>query len=549
MAESAENSDVQQLRARVEELERENARLRAGVFEPSSGRVVHVPSHVEPLFQRVEENMREVFRRVEIDPARALISINDERYLLVRAGAFSIDFLDALVQLYADRGEREALSIARSFLFDIAHTIGLHDAHNFNAKLGNTSPVEKLTSGPIHFAYTGWSQVAIGEGSQLVAGEDFCLFYEHPYSFEADSYRRIGRRPKGPACIMNAGYSSGWCEACFEVELTALEVTCKACGDESCQFVMAPPHRIAELARKRYGFVPEAHAQHGYDVPFYFERKRAEEEVRASLRRLREAQDELVRKERLATVGLLVSGVAHEVNTPLGVAVTATSVLHDEIQSLSRKFEQNALTKADLRAFLEHGGKASEMVRDNLERAASQIARFKRVSVDHVSEELREVDLSEYVRQTLRSLRPLIRAAELELSLDLGEQITCTTYPGALAQVLTNFITNTASHAKAVDHKLSVRIALSKQAGSVSLSYADDGRGMSEEVKAKAFQPFFTTKRGEGGSGLGLYIVYTLVTDVLGGNVQLETSEGAGTHFLVSFPTTAPAPREAEKPA
>lgn len=536
MAQGSESDDVQHLKARLEALERENERLRAGIFEPSTRHVVHVPSDVQPLFERVEDAMRDVFRRVEIDPARALISINDERYLLIRAGAFSIDFLDALGKLYADRGEREALSIARSFLFDIAHTIGLHDARNFNDKLGCASPVEKLTSGPIHFAYTGWSQVSIHEGSQLVAGDDFCLFYEHPYSFEADSYLRAGRSSKGPACIMNAGYSSGWCEACFDVQLTALEVTCKARGDDSCKFVMAPPHRIAELARDRYGFVPDAHAEHGYDVPFYFERKRAEEEVRASLVRLREAQDELVRKERLATVGLLVSGVAHEVNTPLGVAVTATSVLHDEIVSLQRKFEDNALTKADLRTFLERGGKASEMVHTNLERAASQISRFKRVSVDHVSEELREVELGEYVSQTVHSLRPLIRAAQIEVSLSFGDDLTCTTYPGALAQILTNFITNTATHAASEKKALSVQIQLTRQDGVLSLRYADDGRGMSEEVKAKAFQPFFTTRRGEGGSGLGLYIVHTLVKDVLCGNVQLESSEGAGTRYVVSFP-------------
>lgn len=536
MGKSPESADVDRLLARVEELERENQRLRAGIFEPSTPHVVHVPGEVQPLFQRVEATMREVFRKVEIDPARALISINDERYLLIRAGAFSIDFLDALVQLYADRGEREALSIARGFLFDIAHTIGLHDARNMHAKLQSTDPVEKLTGGPIHFAYTGWSQVSISEGSNLVQGEDFRLFYEHPYSFEADSYLRVGRRSKGPACIMNAGYSSGWCEACFDVELTALEVSCKACGDASCQFVMAPPERIAELARERFGFVPEVHAAQGFDVPFYFERKRAEEEVRNSLRRLREAQDELVRKERLATVGLLVSGVAHEVNTPLGVAVTANSVLQEELEGLAQKFENNALTKADLRAFLERGRRAEEMVRTNLERASTEITRFKRVSVDHATEERREVDLAVYLRQTLHSLKPLIRSARIDVSLSLAEDLTCTTYPGVLAQLLTNFVTNTVTHAQREERTLSVQIGVTRQDDQLTLRYADDGRGMGEEVKTRAFQPFFTTRRGEGGSGLGLYIVHTLVKDVLGGQIELHSSEGAGTSYVVTFP-------------
>lgn len=132
------------MRARIEALERENERLRGGVFEPSSMKVVTVPQAVQPLF-----------RRIDIDPARAMIAIGEERYLLIRASAFAIDFLDTLVELYADRGEREALAIARSFLFDIAHIIGLHDARAIHEKLGSQDPMAKLTGGPIHFAYTG----------------------------------------------------------------------------------------------------------------------------------------------------------------------------------------------------------------------------------------------------------------------------------------------------------------------------------------------------------------------------------------------------------
>jgi signal transduction histidine kinase/predicted hydrocarbon binding protein len=532
-----EIEDTARLKSRLAELERENARLRAGLFEPSEPRVVHVPEQVEPLFQLMESTMRAFFQRVEIDPARALIAVDQERYLLVRASAFSIDFLDALVQLYADRGEREALSIARGFLFDIAHTIGLHDARTMHEKLGCTDPVDKLTGGPIHFAYTGWSQVLIREGSRLVHGEEFCLLYEHPYSFEADSYRRADRRSKGPACIMNAGYSSGWCEACFGVELTALEVTCKACGDESCQFVMGPPERVAELARTHYGVVPESLAKAGFEVPLYFERKRAEEEVRNSLRRLREAQDELVRKERLATVGLLVSGVAHEVNTPLGVAVTATSVLQEELAALKSKFDQGTLTKADMRSFLEHTNKAEELVRTNLERASAEITRFKRISVDHATEEKREIDVGIYLRHTVDSLGPVARAGALDVTLRTEGDLVCVTYPGALAQIVTNFLTNSAKHARAGEPGcVAVDISLTLRDREFTLTYADDGRGMDEEVKTKAFQPFFTTRRSDGGSGLGLFIVQSLVTEVLRGRVQLETGAGRGTRFVITFP-------------
>jgi len=230
--------------ARIDALERENARLRGGIFEPSAEHEVQVPASVQPLFAQAEIAMRDLFTQIDIDPARAMIAIGDERYLLIRASAFAIDFLDTLVELYADRGEREAHAIARSFIFDIAHTIGLHDARSVHEKLGSQDAMERLTGGPIHFAYTGWSLVEIHDTSRPVPDENFCLVYEHRYSFEAASFLMAGRVSEGPVCIMGAGYSSGWCEASFGVPLTAVEVKCKARGDEACIFVMAPPTRL-----------------------------------------------------------------------------------------------------------------------------------------------------------------------------------------------------------------------------------------------------------------------------------------------------------------
>jgi signal transduction histidine kinase/predicted hydrocarbon binding protein len=536
-ASTASPERLRELSGRVRELELENARLRRGIFEPSRPHVVRAPAAVQPLFERAAVEMRELFSRIEIDPARALIGIDDERYVLVRASAFSIDLLDTLVQLYADRGEREALAIARGFLFDIAHTIGLHDARRIHDKLGGRDAVEKLTTGPVHFAYTGWSFVSIQEGSELVADERFCLIYEHPYSFEAASFLREGRTSDGPVCIMGAGYSSGWCEASFGVELTALEVHCRACGDAACTFVMAPPDKVALQARRHFGVDRERYAQKGCDVPTYFERKRAEEEVRRSLVQLKEAQDELVRKERLATVGLLVSGVAHEVNTPLGVAVTASSVIREELQTLRGKFESNALNKRDLRKFLERAGEAEELVNTNLARAAEQITMFKRVSFDHVNEEPRAVALDVYVAELVESLAPIIRKGPLAVRLTSSGQLERKTHPGAVAQILTNFLTNSALHARRDDGQpVGVQIALDGGADQVVLSYRDDGRGMDPSTQQRAFEPFFTTSRGSGGTGLGLHIVRSLVCDVLGGRIELSSAPGEGVLFRVTFP-------------
>ena len=521
----------------VAELERENARLRSGVFEPSSSHVVRVPDEVKPLFALAEVAMRDLFRQIDIDPARAMIAIGEERYLLVRASAFAIDFLDTLVELYADRGEREALAIARSFLFDIAHTIGLHDARAIHEKLGSADPMAKLTGGPIHFAFTGWSLVEIHDGSRPVPDETFCLVYEHKYSFEAASFIRAGRASEGPVCIMGAGYSSGWCEASFGLPLTAVEVKCKARGDDACIFVMAPPDRITDRIREHFGTNHQAPGAFGYDIPTYFERKRAEEEVRHSLLRLKEAQEELVRKERLATVGLLVSGVAHEVNTPLGVAVTANGVVAEELTKLRARFEEGALTKGDLREFFDRAGQAEEMVRSNLERAAAEIMKFKRVSVDHTTEEKRRIDVAAHVRETLASLRPLARKASLAISVTDEGDLECVTYPGAIAQIVTNFVTNSVMHGAREDGSaLKVEIHVTRRGDDVTIAYRDYGRGMSEAVRAKAFQPFFTTQRGAGGSGLGLHIVQSLVAEVLRGRIFLDSTQGEGTRFVVNFP-------------
>lgn len=518
--------DVEALRARIAELEKENERLRAGVFVPSA-KVVHAPAPIEPLFDQAVQTIREHFAHVEIDPSRALIAAGDERYLLVRASALSIDFLDTLVQLYADRGEETALTISRGFLFDIAYTIGKNDAHAMSEKLGSTDPIQKLSHGPVHFAFTGWSLVDIKPASNPVANEDFCLVYDHPYSFEAASFQRAGRTSEGPVCIMNAGYSSGWCSDSFGLELTALEISCRARGDETCSFVMAPPHRIEEHVREHFGVDLAAVLKKGFDVPTYFERKRVEEE--------------LVRQERLASLGLLVSGVAHEVNTPLGIAVTAMGVVDEELRALEKRFADNTLTRSATTRFFETVGQATKMIHSNLDRAGEQIQNFRRVSIDHVNQEQRSIDVGAYVRQTLDSLKPVVRRGSLDVTLTSEGDLEVTTYPGAIAQLVTNFVTNSALHAKgSPERPVAVRIHVARIAPeTIGLRYEDEGVGMTDDVRARAFQPFFTTARGEGGTGLGLHVVQSLVADVLRGKMNLETAPGKGVRFDVELPISS----------
>jgi hypothetical protein len=184
-----------------------------------------VPKEMQPLFDKAQKIVGDYFSDLYHDPEKGTIEIQDQRYVLVRASALSYDFLNTIQKLYADRGEEEATSIGRNFLFDIAHVIGLEDAKNFNKKMKLKDPISKLSAGPVHFAYSGWAFVDILPESKPSPDENFYLKYNHPYSFEADSWIKSKEKTDFPVCSMNAGYSSGWCEQSYGIELTSVEIS------------------------------------------------------------------------------------------------------------------------------------------------------------------------------------------------------------------------------------------------------------------------------------------------------------------------------------
>lgn len=270
------------LQRRIVALEAENAALRARLFE-AAGPTVSCPAHLQPAFDAAERLVADHFARFTAHPSQGQITLGDQRYVLVRAASLSTDFQEAIRALYADRGEEEANRIGQNFLFDVAHVLGKSDAAAFHAATGVTDPISRLSAGPVHFAYTGWAFVDILPESRPTPDDDFHLVYRHPYSFEADAWLRAGRPTRQPVCIMNAGYSAGWCAQSFGLSLTAVEVTCRARGDEACTFIMAPPHRIAaHLGRHPATAAP---ADPPPAVPSFFERKVAEERLRAAVAR------------------------------------------------------------------------------------------------------------------------------------------------------------------------------------------------------------------------------------------------------------------------
>jgi two-component system cell cycle sensor histidine kinase/response regulator CckA len=249
-------------------------------------KTVRVPEAFRPLFEQAQEYVSRYFRdRVE-DPEKSTISISGERYILVRAASMSVEFFDLVKSLYRDRGEDEARQVASNILFDVAHAIGKGDARNFHSKMEVSDPIAKLSAGPVHFSYAGWAFVDILPESAPSTDEHYYLVYDHPFSFEADAWLRYGRRSEFPVCIMNAGYSSGWCEESFGLPLVAVELECQAMGHDHCRFIMAPPARIEEHIRNYCAAQGEAapvrNAPTGMvTVPEFFQRKRMEEELRS----------------------------------------------------------------------------------------------------------------------------------------------------------------------------------------------------------------------------------------------------------------------------
>ncbi|MBI5427037.1 MAG: PAS domain S-box protein, partial [Nitrospinae bacterium] len=244
----------------------------------------------EPLFEKAQEYVAKYFQAKNEDPSKGTIDIFGERYILVRAASMSVDFFSVVMDLYKKEGPEEAANIARQILFDIAHAIGKQDAKRFHEKLNLKDPVEKLSVGPVHFSHSGWAFVDIFPESHPSPDENFLLVYDHVYSFESDAWLSAGKKSDFPVCVMNAGYSSGWCEESFGVTLVASEILCKVKGDDACRFVMAPPSRIAGHVADLVHRKPElAYKVARYEAPVFFKRKRYEDALKESEERFRGA--------------------------------------------------------------------------------------------------------------------------------------------------------------------------------------------------------------------------------------------------------------------
>jgi diguanylate cyclase (GGDEF)-like protein/PAS domain S-box-containing protein len=305
---------------------------------------VSVPEPIRPLFLKAQEYVSRYFATKTENPEQGTISISGERYILLRAASMSIEFFDLVTSLYQDKGPDEARSVASNLLFDLAHAIGKADARTFHERMGVKEPIEKLSAGPIHFSFAGWAFVKIFPESNPTPDENYFLIYDHPFSFESDAWLRKGRKSDFPVCIMNAGYSSGWCEESFGVPLVAAEIECLARGDAHCRFVMAPPARIEQRIAAHSG--AEGAAARGIkprgamvSVPEFFQRKRMEEELRSS-------HENLEAKVEVRTAALL----------------SANDRLHAEIAERTRAEQALRESEGRYRTLVEHAPDAIVVV-------------------------------------------------------------------------------------------------------------------------------------------------------------------------------------------
>lgn len=256
---------------------------------------------------------------------------------------------------------------------------------------------------------------------------------------------------------------------------------------------------------------------------------------------LKEVQDELIEAEKFVSLGRLVAGVAHDVNTPLGNALTVSTNMEDVVSTLKDDIESGKLTRSNFDSFIETTEEACQLLRSNLQRAANLIRNFKQVAVDQTSDQRRVFDVAELVNDIVSTLRPSYKTRPIQFEITLPDGMHADSYPGPLGQAITNIIENALTHAFDAETGGTIRLeTFDAGPNNYGLAISDDGKGMPPDVVDKAFDPFFTTKLGMGGSGLGLSIVRSSVVNALGGRVRIETSKGNGAKFLIEFPKTAP---------
>ncbi|MGZ3862677.1 MAG: histidine kinase dimerization/phosphoacceptor domain -containing protein [Bacteroidia bacterium] len=468
---------IKQLTEKIRLLKMENAELKKSLSAEVQSPTVKVPKQIVPVFDKAEKLVGQYFKSLKFSPSKGSIEINNERYILVRASALSHEFLNSFRQLYKDRGEEEASNIGKNILFDVSHVLGLEDARNFHKKMKLKDPISKMSAGPVHFAYAGWAFVDILPESNPSPGDNFFLKYNHPYSFEAASWVQAKKKSKTPVCIMNSGYSSGWCEASFGISLTAVEISCRARGDKHCTFIMAPPHKIDSYLQK----LPVK--KNKVEIPAFLERKKIEEKLNSSL----------VEKE------FLIREIHHRVKNNLQIISSLLNLQAAEIEDAEAK-----------------------------EKYKESIGRIKSMAIIHEllyqSKDLSNIRIKQYLEELVSfigSTYNVDKAVKVNLKvkaehefIDLDKAIPC-------GIIINELLSNSFKYAFGNKKRnAAIRISFKEQRNKFTLEVSDNGKGFPKGIDIKT------------SSTLGLQLINSLV-EQLGGHLNVNAKKGSS--FVISF--------------
>lgn len=259
-------------------------------------------------------------------------------------------------------------------------------------------------------------------------------------------------------------------------------------------------------------------------------------ELKNSLEELKVAQDELIEAEKMASLGGLVAGVAHEINTPIGIGLTGITHFYDQLIEAEKSYQTENMTEEELEKFFSSSKSLAKLIKVNLEKTAELVKSFKQISVDQSSEQKRVFNLNHYIKEILVSLKAELKKTKLNIQVNCPDNIDINSFPGVYSQIFTNFILNSIIHGYDDEKEGILSILVEKNDQNIRLIYSDDGKGVDEENLSKIFDPFFTTNRHKGGSGLGLNIIYNLITTKLKGNVICASQKGNGIKFIINLP-------------